>query len=83
MKLTARRLFVGSALLWIVAACLVLYSCHPVPAHAAQENCVTSKDSFGTTTVQCIDGTVTVTKGSTVIICAKRDSETVCQKMSI
>lgn len=85
MKLTVKRLFTGCGLFWVVLACLVLYSCHAVPVHAAQspqENCVSSKDSFGNNTTQCIDGTVTVTGGNGIVICSKTNSGAmVCQKL--
>ena len=44
-----------------------------IPAAIAADNphCITGKNSFGATTTQCDDGTVTVTTGQKVIVCGK------------
>ncbi len=85
MKLTVKRLFTGCGLFWVVLACFLMYACHPVPSHAAQTqnaNCVSERDGFGTLTTQCIDGTVTITKGSQVVVCSKRmNGDMQCQKI--
>lgn len=87
MKLTVKRLFTGTGLFWIILGCLVLYSCHPVPANAAesvniQAHCVTAGDRFGTQTTQCDDGTVTVTQDDKTTVCAKnKNGDMACQKL--
>lgn len=86
MKLTVKRLFTGCGLFWVVLACFLMYACHPVPSHAdegaAKQNCIAAKDGFGTLTVQCVDGTVTITKSGQTIVCAKKmNGDTACQKL--
>lgn len=44
-----------------------------IPSAIAADNphCITGKNSFGGTTTQCDDGTVTVTTSQKVIVCGK------------
>lgn len=86
MKITVKRLFTGCGLFWVILACLVLYSCHPVPAHASenqpQVNCVTAGDRYGTQVTQCLDGTATITTDGKTTICNKNSNGMMtCQKL--
>lgn len=53
-----------------VGALVALFFIQPA---SADENphCVTGKDSYGTLTAQCDDGSVTITSQKKVIVCGK------------
>lgn len=47
-------------------------------------HCVTGKDSYGTATAQCDDGSVTITSREKVIVCGKAlNGQVLCKEIAL
>lgn len=66
-----------------VGALVALFLVQPAAADESP-HCVTGKDSYGTATTQCDDGSVTITSREKVIVCGKAlNGQVLCKEIAL